>query len=392
MKEIGIFIDSGNEVEDVGFRIMGQRFSQIGYNVHILDFKNINEMMENLNNMYDKDVFFYLGSNGLGTHVPLNNGKYLFEMIDALYISLLTDAPYNPYTSLMKYPCKNQAVIYLDKSHASSINYMYSPKKFSGKMFMPWGGYSKLSFKEVFEQPRDIDVIYSARFFDSMPKRVWRQYPVDSYIKKLLDEIVEYLEMHPETIDNGVGKILYRHGIQDKRLIEKMFIFYKDLFMYIKTYRRIKSLEFLVKNDIIVDVYGDGWEQASIAKNLRCHGKVSYMNMIKDISRAKIVYQDMAEFNHGGHDRVFTAMLNGAVVVSEYSSYLAQDFAVDKEIFFYDWQNGEEQVRIINKLLVDEQSRLAVSIRAYSKAYRHHRWENRAQQILEFAAINTVKN
>ena len=123
------------------------------------------------------------------------------------------------------------------------------------------------------------------------------------------------------------------------------------------------------------------------ANKLNIHGAVSYDTVLDAFSRTKIVVQDQAEFNNGGHDRVFTAMLNGAVVVSEYSSYLDKEFDDGSEIYLFDWKNIGQQMNVVDVLLVDESKRLASAIRAYGKAKAKHRWENRAQRVLEMMSL-----
>ena len=84
---------------------------------------------------------------------------------------------------------------------------------------------------------------------------------------------------------------------------------------------------------------------------------------------------------------IFTGMLNGAVVVSEYSSYLDETFVNNQDLFMYDWQNTEQQMEVIEKLISDEDYRLSIAQNAYNKAIREHTWESRANQILEAVCI-----
>ena len=162
------------------------------------------------------------------------------------------------------------------------------------------------------------------------------------------------------------------------------------LLEYIKVYRRIKAVRFLVDNGIRPDVFGDGWENAPYADKLNIHGSITYLRSIEVISQAKVLFQDQAEFNDGAHDRVFTAMLNGTVVVSEYSKYLDEEFEDGKDIFLYDWKDGPNQVQIINALLRNEFMRISAVKDAYEKVNNSHLWINRAQSIIE--AVSFITN
>ena len=171
-----------------------------------------------------------------------------------------------------------------------------------------------------------------------------------------------------------------------------MIPYYFKVFLYIKTVRRAKSIELLVKNVIHVDIFGDGWDNVpivrdNIGKCVRLHKGTLYQEALDLMARAKVIFQDQAEFNNGAHDRVFSAMLSGAVVVSEYSSYLDKEFSNGKDIFMYDWKNGISQVNVIKELINDESKRLSAAVSAYGKVNERHRWINRAQSIVEAMAI-----
>lgn len=165
-----------------------------------------------------------------------------------------------------------------------------------------------------------------------------------------------------------------------------MIRFYYMMLRYVKAVRRVKSIELLIKNDIKVDIFGAGWENIPIvntSNNVTLHNGTSYQEALDLMGQAKIVYQDQALFNNGAHDRIFSAMLNGAVIVSEYSAYLDEEFENGKDIFLYDWKNGLNQVNVISELLNDESKRLSVAISAYGKVSQKHRWANRAASIVE---------
>ena len=70
-----------------------------------------------------------------------------------------------------------------------------------------------------------------------------------------------------------------------------------------------------------------------------------------------------------------------------YSSYLDKEFEDGSEIYLFDWKNTVSQMEIVEELLNNESKRLASAIRAYGKAKANHRWENRAQRVLEMMSL-----
>ena len=190
------------------------------------------------------------------------------------------------------------------------------------------------------------------------------------------------MECNTDSVFNGIKKVLTLRGLCGDGYIRKMLPYLWDLLFYTKTWRRIKGMEFLVKNDIKVDIFGDGWDQVPFANRLTLHNSVSYEESLHIYAQSKILFQDAGEFNFGANDRTFNAMLNGAVLVTEYSQYLDENFTDGQDLFMYNWQNGEKQVRVIHELLHDDCRRLSVALSAYGKADKNHRWKKRVQQIL----------
>lgn len=195
--------------------------------------------------------------------------------------------------------------------------------------------------------------------------------------------MADYLECNADSVYTAFKYVLEARGLYGEEYLRKLTPYFWDMLFYTKVWRRIKGLELLVKNDIQVDVFGSGWEQVPFVNRLRLHEGVTYEDTLCIYAQSKILFQDAGEFNHGANDRTFNAMLNGAVLVTEYSKYLDDNFVNGQDLFMYDWQNGENQVKVIHELLADDCRRLAVAVNAYGKASRFHTWRNRAQTILE---------
>ena len=77
-----------------------------------------------------------------------------------------------------------------------------------------------------------------------------------------------------------------------------------------------------------VEVYGSGWEKS------RCYGKAGFIlhppipveEGIRLMSCAKFVLNNMAWFKDGGSERIYNAMLQGALVITDHSRYLEKEY------------------------------------------------------------------
>lgn len=371
---------------------LGYGFKSLGYKVKFSYLDNWDSMLDAMEDMLEDKVLCSITMNASAldfTYEEIGNTR-IYELVDTCHVSILQDAPYNRVIGDMSEVVKNHVVTYLDRSHAKMMEHIMPQKQFGATLFLPMAACANPYFNEkqiLNQKQRKFDVVCIAGLRDTEPKRIWHQY-VDKVTCAILDNIVDYMEKYPANLCNAIEKILADLQMDFGATFPLLKPYLCLLYEYVKSYRRIKAIKFLVDNDITVDVFGSGWEKLNFADKLRIHGPVSYSQSLTIISRSKILYQDQAEFNDGAHDRVFTGMLNGAVVVSEYSKYLAEIFEPNKEIFLYDWLHGVEQVSVIKDLLADDNKRTEIAKKAYKKVREQHCWVNRAQSVLE--AVNSA--
>ena len=338
--------------------------------------------------MRSDEVWFSIGVNDTGALLQTAPDHYALGDLEVPYVSVLLDAPYNAANGELGFPCQKHYLWVLDKSHIGAIKYRFPDKKFAGEIFQPLGGDVAKNEDDIFSADRDLDVVFSASMFeDGNIREYWREQTDNPYIIGILDDVVEYMLANPVSLLPAVKNVLEDRGLIGEDYVIALAPYFHGVFFYVKMKRRYRTLEALADNGLQVEVFGPGWENVPFAQKLQLHGQVSYETVLEAFSRAKVVVQDQAEFNNGGHDRVFTAMLNGAVVVSEYSSYLAEQFDDGMDMYMFDWKNTVSQMEIVEELLNNESKRLASAIRAYGKAKANHRWENRAQRVLEMMSL-----
>ena len=363
-------------------------FSQLGYGVVFADFDDGLSLLEARNMLLHGDIALSVGVNNTGKYMEDTEEHCVYEYLDTPFVSIMLDAPYNMATGDMGFPCRNHFVCVLDKTHLEALKLCYPNKKFAGCMLLPLGGSSSQQENEIFSSERPLDVVYSAAIYNGGTfEPGWHEYENNPFVVAILDDVADYMLANPVSTLTALKIVLEDRGFYGEEYVRKFTPHLFSLFHYAKHRRRYNALELLAKEDIPVEVYGRGWEEVPFANKLHLHGEVGYEEVLEAFSKAKVVFQDQAEYNNGGHDRVFTAMLHGAVVVSEYSTYLAQKFDINKDIYLFDWKNTSSQYQIIKELLGNESLRLSTAISAYGKASEKHRWVNRAQSIMEMVSL-----
>lgn len=368
---------------------------ELGYVVFVCDCcdKGDDGFVQSINLLNSGKIKFSIGLNDIGLVWNYNDEPiYPYDVLNVPHVSITLDMPYNAYVNGFDTPCCNHIVTVVDRSAVDYVKRFY-PNKAGNLLFMPLAGEQGKNNRDLFNSSKTYDVVYMASLWDygmkqAGIKRSWHYAAISSNVVHILDEVADYLECNTDSVFNAIKKVLVLRGLCGDEYIRKILQHSWRLLFYIKTWRRIKGLEFLVKNDIKVDVFGGGWDQVTFADKLMMHDCVSYEEALHIYAQSKILFQDAGEFNYGANDRTFNAMLNGAVLVTEYSRYLDENFTDGQDLFMYDWQNGEKQVGVIHELLHDDCRRLSVALSAYGKADKNHRWKNRVQQIL--SALNLL--
>lgn len=386
MKKIVVFGGSKAHPSMVAFtQELAAGFCQLGKQVFYCDRSSGESVNQMLDLMQGGEVAFSVGLNDFGMEYPLPDGTVfrLFEMFDIPHASVMLDVPYNVCVSGFESTCRRHLVTLLDRSLASYLKLVY-PDYQKNVLFMPLGGSCAANQGNIITKPRTYDVVMCAYAWGrNALKRVWHREDVSTGKVHILDDVADYMECHAVNTWQAMQHVLQQRGMLDEAYMREMVPYCWDILRYIKMYRRVRAIDFLTRNDIPVDIFGGGWEDMPLGKNVRLHGEIGYAEAMDVIANAKMLFQDQAEFNNGAHDRVFSGMLNGTVVVSEYSTYLEEEFINGQDIFLYDWQHGENQVGVITDLLQDEAKRQAVAVSAYGKADSNHRWKNRCEYILE---------
>ena len=134
----------------------------------------------------------------------------------------------------------------------------------------------------------------------------------------------------------------------------------------------------LAEHKIPVHVFGANWEKLDcsshdyIIKNGR---EVDSVTCAEAIADARISLNVMPWFKDGTHDRVFTAMLQHTLSLTDDSRYLRENFTDKKELVFYSLEKREELPELVKKLLEKPEKCMEIAERGYESAVQEHTWK-----------------
>lgn len=334
---------------------------------------------EQLQKAFARPCDFVFSFNGIGIDFKLGE-KSLYDALGTVFVFSLVDDPLH-HIQRLETPCNNVLVTCVDRYHTNIMPYLNQYRTFG---FLPHGGCIPKNGNDNKEGKRDLDILFSGSFREPEEYyQIWKEYPL------AMQNILE------DTIENALGKenkplaasvqevIAARNLYLDPHLSKNLLKILPLADRYLRMKRRKECLEVLAKAGFKVKIYGNGWDKADFAKNFEVYPAINFNNLLEIIVKSKIVLNIVPSFVEGSHERVFTAMLNGAVAVTDRNTYYEKEFAEDKNIVMYSWGRLNELPDKIYDLLKNEEKRIKIAEEGYKEATKKHTWTVRALSIIQ---------
>ena len=310
---------------------------------------------------------------------PEIDGKLAYDVYDVPIIQILVDHPFNAGAGTnmaLNYPIENRIVTCVDRTHVEELDHHFGSMK---GLFLAHGG---LLPSAPVDQPRPIDLLFTGTYRDpEEQRREWHNWPHP--VSRIIQEMID------ATIDKDTQPFL-PHLIP---LLKKRGITYGPEFrhlahiilqgwdFYMRAVRRRELIKTLDHANLPVDIYGQLWHLYP-NENHRIHGEIASDKIPELFSQTKILLNIGPNFPNGSHERVFTGMICGALVITDRNSYWEEHFTDQEELFLYDFTNLEKIPQMIRELQSDPERLQRVAKAGQEKALKNHTWKNRAAQLL----------
>lgn len=313
--------------------------------------------------------------NNVGFQMQMQSGQSLWELWGIPCCNVIVDHPMYYFETLDHAPA-NGIVACADRYHTDYIKRFYPAVKKT--MFLPTAGECMKSFADLkpFEE-RSIDVLFIGSYKND------QSFPYDNFSAQL----TEYLISHPsETFEAAFEVCLFANqrylSCNDlKESIQR----YRFIDMNVSALFRLGILSSLVNAGIKVTVYGDHFEDTDLYNhpNFIYKRRCSTEEGIRLMEDSKIVLNQLASFKAGASERIFEAMLQGAVALTDDSLYLKENFEDNTDIRFYSLSDLKKLPDIVQSILTDNTLTETIRRNAYEKAVQQHMWIHRASTLLE---------
>lgn len=349
-------------------------FTALGHTVLCCDMQHFEESFHALFAFHEQGLDCVVVFNNVGFCMELPDGPSLWDRWGVPCYNIIVDHPMYYYETLNHAPA-NGIVACADRLHEDYIRRFYPTVRRT--IFLPTAGeYLKPyeTLKPYAERSIDVLFIGGYKYDENVQYDTFGSY------------LSEYLIRHSgETFESALERCLlaadfHLSDAEIKQYIER----YRFLDLNIGALFRLEILRTLVNAGITVTVYGDRFEETDLYHhpNFLYRGRCSTEEGIRLMEDSKIVLNQLAWFKAGASERIFEAMLLGAVALTDDSLYLREHFTDHEDIMFYSLSQLNTLPDIVHSILDNDAQTEALRRNAYDKAYKQHTWLQRASTLI----------
>lgn len=408
-----------NAVETLGYfsEQIAIELEQQGIETYFIDYDNLYQTLEELPHFLKKGsaallTFNFIGLSGEEVFLT-EEGVTIWEACEMRILNILVDHPMYYHDKLEKI-WRNMKVFCIDREHVSYIGRFYQHVDCT---FLPSAGNIRADMELSFLRDaraatsgvvyRDYEKIWDyEKNLLPLEKRKWDIVFTGNYVPTYFFEqrigaqgkeyrdfyfgmIEDLLERPWQTMDAVLEAHIRAESGElsetDLRAVLGNLVFIDQ---WVRSEVRSRVISQLLEQDLKLYLVGADWDLFPCKKpwNMKCSGEmVSSVSCIEAIQNAKISLNVMPWFRDGTHDRIFTAMLQKTVSVTDESRYLREHFTDEKELLFYSLTETEALPQRLKRLLAHPEEMEAISEKGFEKASREYTWRENTNRILKLS-------
>lgn len=188
----------------------------------------------------------------------------------------------------------------------------------------------------------------------------------------------------------ALEQVCRRHNIpvHDPELSEVLKIVEEWADSYYRTKQREKCILALIDSGMKITVCGTGWTEFAECYDLtdRLHilgDQMDYRQVLDMMDHSKMVLNICPSYKEAAHERICTAMLRGAVCLTDSSAYLEKHFIDGENILYFSWDCLEDSFGRVREYLNREDALQQIADCAYDIAAREMTVSHFANQVIE---------
>jgi len=354
---------------------LDQAFRSLGISTVVIDLLAPDTLSRLQRELQENRFLFALGFNGVGQDLRIQD-KPLYDLIRLPFVAFFVDHPVH-HDPRLRYTFRYQLISFVDRDLVDFAN-AYYPGKFT--VFIPHGGSADPAVREnpVPIHKRSVPILFAGSYQD--PDAFLQSVNTSEEVLRQIKSIAEIMLAGDHVnIRQATVTFLQTLGLGEEDLTPDLFPLMRLAEIYFRFECRKRLI--LSLSDLPVTVCGNGWGQLKDAKKpLHFLPAKSFTETLRLAGDAKIFLSNAPFFRQGAHERVFSAMLSGAVAAADRSGYL--DSILRPGIHYIGYRSTDPLADLLAAALEDPDRLQEIASEGRKQAEAHHTWAQRAAAIL----------
>lgn len=318
------------------------------------------------------------------SNLPLavtQDGVSFPDLMNAPFYNYIVDHPMFHH-SIINLNLSNYHIICIDRNHKKYVEALYPNIK--TVTFMPLAAMTALHEVD-FEQKKPI-ILFPGTFMPSKEHYdIIQDFDIDR--KKTANALLERMISEPcITLERALADLMMEKNIEiSSETFKYQMLQYYRVDYFVRTYYREQLIEGLLKAQLPVEALGSGWENFSspYSERLKIRTGVNYALGLQMIANAQVALNVQPLFKDGIHDRVFSAMANKTLAVTDTSTYMEECFIDEEDLILYQQGKIDALAQKLWTLLENPDKMEKIALSGYKKVKKYHSWDNRIKEFVK---------
>lgn len=318
-------------------------YKKLGFDADVLDLLD-SDFINNVNKiLINKRSDFVYSANCIGIDIKLNDGRNLYDVLGIPVVGILGDHPVNQLERIIKSPQKTLFVC-IDTENIDYFKRYFPNKKI---VLSNCSGYLVNNYKEKKFSERKIDVLFAGSLINPFEiKKSWDK--LDRITRMLINNLSASVvrQYYIINIDDEISRAFLKYNIRNNNLNYRAFI-HSQVERYVRVYKRYKLIEKLGESDLSVMCIGNTKEYSELNKSgkLIIKDKIDYQSFLEMMNDSKMVLNITGHLYNGITERILSAMINGAAVVTEEDRFTKKYFDDGENIILYNFNTVIDKIK-----------------------------------------------
>ncbi|MDN4492221.1 glycosyltransferase [Ureibacillus aquaedulcis] len=357
-------------VNDFGNSI-GEVLTEIGHEVIYINL-NSSHVVNELVDTFKRPVDFVLSFNGIGHDLKIH-GESLYDYLKIPIVMWLVDHPIHLYQRIIE-PINHKIVVCIDETHVD-----YIEQNIQEEIITSFISHAAKKESLQLDAQKRYDVVFAGHIATTdQYEETLNQ--VENYIPNFRDKVITKLNLQGNIDLRLLMNDFYHEQPSLKQTLNEIGVM-NILDRYIRAVKRERIINDLLNQDVTIDFFGIIPENHPflLNSNFKNHGSIPFEEMKRIFRASKMVLNILPNFPNGGHERIFTSMMQGALPLTDTNLYIKKHL---KEVIGFDLVDFSGAGNVILEILGNEAELKKQIKNNHQIAYENHSWENRVVEML----------